>query len=80
MIIKPAQLFALAAAGFAAIVLSQLLVQYRSNEEFRQKFAAVDSSKLLQFRKRLLKEEGIESPVTASVDTETVDTEAVEEA
>lgn len=73
MIIKPAQLFGLAAAGFAAIVISQLLVQYRSNEAFREKFAAVDSAKLLQFRKRLIKEEGIVETTEAPVEEEVVE-------
>lgn len=77
MIIKPAQLFGLALAGFGAIVISQLLVQYRSNQEFRDKFAAVDASKLLQFRKRLIKEEGIVEIESVADD---VETETVEEA
>lgn len=59
MEVKPIHIVAASVFAFFAIVAANLLVEYRSNADFRAKLASADPSKLFATRAKLVAEENM---------------------
>lgn len=56
--------------AFGLIVAANMLTQWQSNEEFRDKMKAIDPSQLLAIRVRRVAEENMELPADAEVESD----------